>query len=295
VSLFTSIIYILIGSLFCILLLFVAFILLDRFGETIFLALRIIREDSSQKKKLDAEKTLIPSTSIEHSVDAKLLVSKGYHLVPHLMLQRREWNSLFFRFSPRFLGPRVITAEQLGLIEKHISQFGLEQVIVLADRVDEPHASLREAVLNNFSERVQYLFLISQRNADQELKGYYQTFLELARKSIQEHDRLIEVDDLVKIYKLPYDWDDFPAIFYRLKPDNQRATSTWAFRGLETNQGIASHYEPIPGWSARMIARAVMTDAPRRLRDTRDKTILMDDLYTDVPSKIEDLSELTVH
>ena len=157
---------------------------------------------------------------------------------------------------------------------------GLEQVIVVAHKIEEPTDVLRESVKRNFSKGVRYLFLVSHSNAKNELReGYYRDFELIAQRSIKKYERYFEVSDLVKIHQLPYEWDDYPYIFYRVRDSAAERVKTIAFRGLEKLEGIANKYIYVPPAYARTIAKAILADAPVPLLAYKE---FADDEFDDV-------------
>jgi len=83
-------------------------------------------------------------------------------------------------------------------------------------------------------------------------------------------ERDIPVKDLVEIKRLPYDWPDYPYIFYQCWTDESpEKKTTVAFRGNQQREGIADSYEPVPARSAASIARAVLGGAPVSI-ETKD-------------------------
>ena len=159
--------------------------------------------------------------------------------------------------------PSGIPLKQIGLIERDLTH--LRTVIVLADTVERPTAELSEAVEYNFSRGVKYLFLVSNNRLPQQLDGYYGIFEALARIVLKRTpNSSATLRDLIDIQQLPYNWDDYPYIFYRLElPSGE--IKTLAFRGDKLHKGIAEHYGRVDPIYAHTIARAIMADAPRPL------------------------------
>jgi len=158
---------------------------------------------------------------------------------------------------------RFLSVRKLGIIERDLT--GLKQVIVLADRIERPHSTLAEAVEDNFSEGVHYLFLISNSNAENEMNGYYQIFEALARISADKSDIDTSASDLVDIKKLPYDWPDVPYIFYRFQEENDKKIKTLAFRGNQKKEGIADFYEKLSGQHSQAMVQALLAEAPQEI------------------------------
>mgnify|MGYP001569925785 CR=1 FL=1 len=155
-----------------------------------------------------------------------------------------------------------LTVDGIAEIEKHLAN--LKRVIVLAHRIEKPLDDLSEAVEYNFQRGVRYLFLVSQSQADQEVQGYYQIFETLAKIVIYKTSAAKQIKDLVDIQQLPYDWDDYPYIFYQVE-DATGASKTIAFRGDQLREGIADAYVRVEPTYAHTIARSVLADAPRPL------------------------------
>lgn len=152
-----------------------------------------------------------------------------------------------------------ITAHDLGLIESSIK--GLVRVIVAAHRVEEPTNSLRNAVKKNLRDNVEYQFLVSKSRAESEIDGWIHMFLSIARVVLADADSELKPRDLIKISNLSYDWRDTPYVFYQSDVGDGRL-STIAFRGNQTDEGIAERYVRLPGWLAYSMALATLSDAP---------------------------------
>lgn len=157
--------------------------------------------------------------------------------------------------------PSGIPVSEIGKIERDLPY--LQMVIVIADTVEKPAASLSEAVEHNFGRHVKYLFLVSPETVSQEIEGYYTLFETLAKIVIRRKlGPSKQLKDLVDIQQLPYNWDDYPHIFYRLElPSGEK--KTLAFRGDKLNKGIAAHYARVDPAYAHTIWRAVTSDAPK--------------------------------
>lgn len=149
----------------------------------------------------------------------------------------------------------VFSYRTLGQIEGSLPD--LERVIVVAHRVEEPTHELREAVKLNFRRGLKYLFLVSQSTAEEELLGYYKIFRALAEIETKK-----SATDLVDIQELPYDWPNFPYVFYETRARGTAEPSFVAFRGNQKQEGIANFYSPVEGPNAYILARAVLSDSP---------------------------------
>ena len=156
-----------------------------------------------------------------------------------------------------FSGPRYVTLEQLGSLEGSVPN--LVRVMVVADKIEKPEGSLSKAVEGNFAKNVEYLFLISASTAASEKKGYFQIF-----KAYQQIKN--PGTRLLDIKALPFEWDDYPIIFYQYRDKNQPATV--AFRGSDVKKGITKFYERVPAEYAHTIATSLLADAPKDVDQT---------------------------
>ncbi len=152
-----------------------------------------------------------------------------------------------------------IDVRELGKIEGSIER--LQRVIVMAHQVERPTDELAEAVEMNFRRGVKYIFLVSRSRAQLELNGYYKIFEALAEIALARDRPNRDVRDLVEIKQLPFDWDDYPFIFYQVS-DDKGAVRTIAFRGEQLHEGIADFYTTIPPSYAHTIATSVLADGP---------------------------------
>lgn len=134
-------------------------------------------------------------------------------------------------------------------------------MFVVADCVERPSGTLQEAVEDNFREGVKYLFLVSHKRAEKELKGYILIFEALAEKVIAESNQQLEVEELVQIRNLTYDWPDVPYIFYQYTSESGELLTT-AFRGNQRGEGIARAYEQLPTTMSIAIISALLAQAP---------------------------------
>lgn len=151
-----------------------------------------------------------------------------------------------------FSAPRYVTLEQLGTLEGSVPN--LVRVMVVANRIEKPEGVLGQAVEDNFAKNVQYLFLISPSTAADEKKGYFKIFEAYQQiKSPSKH--------LLDIKALPFEWDDYPIIFYQYENDEKLASV--AFRGSDIKKGITRFYERVPAEYAHTIAKSLLADAPK--------------------------------
>lgn len=169
------------------------------------------------------------------------------------------------RFPERGL-PGRLNVRDLGRIEGALP--ALQRVIVIADQVEDPADELRKAVKKNLANGVHYLFLISKSRGQMELDGYYRIFETLA--SIVKRHQQADGAGTVDIQELPYDWPDYPYVFYETK-DQAGSLSFVAFRGNERKEGIAEFYSPVDARYAYTIARAVLSEAPQQIQVTADQ------------------------
>ncbi len=162
--------------------------------------------------------------------------------------------------------PDHLTVDHIGEIEKGLAN--LIRVIVIADHVERPTDKLSDAVEHNFSRGVKYLFLVSGSHARREVDGYYQIFEALAKIVISRSGTRQSVRDLVDIHQLPYDWNDYPYLFYQVQDRSEKpeALRTIAFRGEELREGIAKTYVRVEPTAAHTIAKSVLAEAPRPLQ-----------------------------
>ncbi len=113
--------------------------------------------------------------------------------------------------------------------------------------------------------------IVSKSKANKELHGYLEIFDALATIAIKEHSLQQSVTDLVSIEALPYEWNGFPFVFYRLQDTSDPLTErsgfkTLAFWGNRVNVGIADSYEALPPAVADALATALMNGAPTRVQ-----------------------------
>lgn len=163
--------------------------------------------------------------------------------------------------------PGRLSVHDLGRIESTVPN--LSRVIVIADHVEDPVDELRRAVEKNLANGVDYLFLISKSKGQKELDGYYRIFATLpsiVTTRCQKADEVGKVD----IQELPYDWQDYPYVFYESK-DSAGSTSFGAVRGNEPREGIAEFYSVVDARYAYTIGRAVLSEAPRAIQVTADQ------------------------
>jgi hypothetical protein len=179
---------------------------------------------------------------------------------------------------PGTRAPSVINKHQLGRLEGNLNAFAsqtnrrLREVIVVAHEVDRPGDALHDAVRDNLKNEVRYSFLVSKSRSQQELNGYFRDFETIANKVFEENGGTLTFDprDNVTMMVLPYEWNDFPYIFYRLTAgrsvENEAPACTYAIRGKQVNRGIADAYVAVPQEPAQTIAKVIMEGRPARIR-----------------------------
>jgi hypothetical protein len=161
--------------------------------------------------------------------------------------------------------PAGIGVHQIGIIERDLPY--LEAVTVIADKVERPTEMLSQAVEHNFRRGVKYHFLVSGNRRPEEVKGFYGYFKAMAEMELsRSQDTTKKLKDFIEIGQLPYAWDDYPLIFYRVRLPNGRP-KTLAFRGDQLHEGIAAHYGRLEPTLAHTIARAVVSDGPKDVTD----------------------------
>lgn len=163
--------------------------------------------------------------------------------------------------------PDRITVHGLGRLEGGFRD--LVRVIVICDQVERPEEELGRAVEANFERRVKYLFLISQSRAEAERQQYYRIFETLAQIVIYRTRSRIRLADLVEIQQLPYDWNDYPYVFYQIRDESKGShIKTVAYRGDQRLEGIANNYSRVDPVYAHTIARSVLSEAPGPVVET---------------------------
>jgi hypothetical protein len=162
--------------------------------------------------------------------------------------------------DPRKLLKDFVAVTDLGLYEGGLAT--LERAVIVAHRIEDPKDSLREAVRNNISRGVQYLFLVSPSTYAEEKNLGYQLFAVLANMTLKDGKSNSKVEELVDIKPLPYEWEDTPYIFYELREEERRGVRRIiALRGNQKREGIAEGYFQVPPPFARTIYRGVILNA----------------------------------
>lgn len=184
-----------------------------------------------------------------------------------------------FKFPSRGLR-RYFDVQQLAVIEAGL--IGLDQVLVVAHQIEKPTNDLREAVKKNFLRKVKYIFLVSHSRAEREMRGDYKVFEEIAKEIINNYKVDVNVDDLVSIYKLPYDWHDLPYVFYQVRILG-KGPYVACLRGNQQREGIAEGYFRVSPRLASTIAKTVMQGAPALLKSGVD---IQDQAFEDLPANV---------
>jgi hypothetical protein len=159
---------------------------------------------------------------------------------------------------------RSLDWTELAKVEEKLDR--LQRVIVMADKVDEPTDALREAVEDNMSTGVRYLFLVSHRTPDKTIQKYNDIFkqLEICARA-RDHSKIIlgkspviKDDRLFSFHKLKQDWIDYPYVCYEYQEAiNHKRMNYLMYRGDELGVGIAKSYRKItPETAYSLICRA---------------------------------------
>ena len=99
-----------------------------------------------------------------------------------------------------------------------------------------------------------------------QVKGYFKIFRTLAeivkgRLNVPPSDADELAKNAVTIRQLPYEWNNYPYIFYQFKNQDGKI-STIGLRGDQLCEGIADGYEFVDEVSAHTIASTVLAGAP---------------------------------
>lgn len=150
-----------------------------------------------------------------------------------------------------------LSDDEVGLIERDIEY--LEDVIVLADRIEEPTLTglIRAALLDNFMEGVRYTFIISPENYETTSERFYEYYRALIKVAAGTQGAKISGDeDLCHILSFRFERQDYPYIFYKFQGLGH-GDEVIAFRGDEIGRGIANEYrrlEPEVAYSVLTMA-----------------------------------------
>jgi len=131
--------------------------------------------------------------------------------------------------------PIEVTAHELGRIEGENPL--LKEVIIVANKIEEPQNGLLKAVKSNFKKNICYTFFISHTTFESELKRYIRVFQGLAQAADQDSK------NIVKVHHLTIEWEDVPYIFYRAKKSlESEDVFIFGYRGDQQAEGIANNY-----------------------------------------------------
>jgi hypothetical protein len=150
----------------------------------------------------------------------------------------------------RAIGSRKIPVDQLAEIERDIED--LRSVFVIAHYVERPRGSLEEAVERNFERGVTYNFLISQSAAPQALDGYYLLFESLAKIVSNRQGKSRDLERLISITPLAFEWGSYPYIFYQFE------LQIVGLRGNQRQEGLAEFYSLVEQHDGAMLLRAAI-------------------------------------
>lgn len=172
------------------------------------------------------------------------------------------------RSEPKFAAPPILNHENWANFERlGIPNLILIQVVVVADTVEQPINGLQKAVLENFKRGVKYCFIVSGSKAEEEVKGFYGIYAQLAAIAINKFGADFKLDDLVTILKLPDEWNNVPFVFYRMKEGHAANAEirTIAFRGDTEKAGIADQYSAVDQNTAEGLWKLLMGRPPEKI------------------------------
>lgn len=158
---------------------------------------------------------------------------------------------------------KYISVRKLGIIERDLSR--LKRVIVVANQIDRPTGTLLEAVEDNFSEGVHYLFLVSKSQGVSSREQWFQLFEAIARVVRKIKGLDIPVNKLVSIKTLDYEWPSEPHIFYQYEGLENSELITVCFRGNSSGYGISEFYEIITDSSVEAMLRGLLAGEPNEI------------------------------
>jgi hypothetical protein len=167
---------------------------------------------------------------------------------------------------------KYISVRKVGILERDLLR--LRRVIVVANQIDPPTGTLLEAVKDNFSEGVHYLFLVSKSQGTSAREEWFQLFEAIARVVKYQKKFDIPVDELVNIKTLDYEWPSEPHIFYQYESTEDCELTTVCFRGNSSGHGISEFYEIITDSSIEAMLRGLLGGAPS---DVEIGSIVLDD------------------
>ena len=167
---------------------------------------------------------------------------------------------------------KYISVRRLGIIERDLSR--LRRVIVVANQIDRPTGTLLEAVKDNLSEGVHYLFLVSKSQGTSAREEWFQLFEAIARVVKYQKKLDIPTAELVNIKTLDYEWPSEPNIFYQYERTKDSGLTTVCYRGNSSGNGISEFYEIITDSSIEAMLRGLLGGAPS---DVEIGNIVLDD------------------
>lgn len=170
-----------------------------------------------------------------------------------VILLRRNAPRCFSVSRTELILPHDITADELGNIEGGLP--GLESILIVCNRIEDPAGKLDKAVTKNFKLGIPYTFLISPSHVEDAVHGYFQIFEKYAE--LEAPDTITE--KLLSIRRLDSEWEGYPAIFYHISINKKRMVI--AYRGTQAKEGIADRYELLDGHETAAILTAALTNA----------------------------------
>lgn len=160
-----------------------------------------------------------------------------------------------------FLPQKILTIEEFARIERIFPN--LIEVIVVCHMVENPNASLRQAVLDNFKQGVIYRFCVSQSNFAAVRKvytGYFEDIFGIAKAECASDPTAricaLDLSGVFSIDPLRREWTSWPYVFF-VHVDAQNENAVSAYRGDQEREGIADHYVQLQPAEAKAILNAV--------------------------------------
>mgnify|MGYP003434034837 FL=1 len=172
---------------------------------------------------------------------------------------------------------RHLSVKELGLIEGRIAD--LNEVIVIADRIEEPIHELYSSVKENLKKGVKYIFLISEHKYENEKNSYWKIFQAIGEAVKHNY----KIENHIEIYSLNFDWEDYPYVFYRYKDADTNKQKAFAYMGTQLREGIADEYELINP----TIARKMLELAFKGVTIPTYEKITAEELYNSEPKIIQ--------
>jgi hypothetical protein len=146
--------------------------------------------------------------------------------------------------------------DEIGIIERDLRN--LKTVVVILDQIEKPYHLLLDAVLNNFSENVQYYFFVSGDHFASSSTHFKPFFDQLIQVASTIKGSVIAPDtQLCYIYNLSFNRNGYPYIFYccanavEYNGANANSMNIIAFRGCDKGRGIADQYRRVEADEAR--------------------------------------------